>query len=114
MVQPLTWLAISVPVGWARPRSTTRWMDWMSIAWYSALRTRRSFSGFLPFTSEPGSSSRNWSRPRKMVRYSGPSSTCRVGVCLMRAKSCRLGSITKSISPDSSAAVRVASALMGV
>ena len=40
------------PVGCDWPRITWRWMASMSIAWYRALRTRRSLSGFFPFTFE--------------------------------------------------------------
>ena len=40
-------------------RMMLREMVSASMAWYRALRTRRSFNGFLPLTLEPGSSSRN-------------------------------------------------------
>ena len=84
------------------------------MAWYKALRTFTSLSGFLPLTLEPGNSSRCWSMPKKMVRFSTPSITFRLALLRKRAKSCGLGSSTKSTSPDSSAATRVASALMGL
>ena len=52
--------------------------------------------------------------PRKMVRISGPFSTCAFGLELTRAMSCSgTGSMT-STSPDSSAATRVASDPIGV
>jgi hypothetical protein len=41
-----------VPAGIAMPRIVVLRMPSMSIAWYSAWRTRLSFSGFLPFTLE--------------------------------------------------------------
>ena len=86
----------------------------MSMAWYKALRTLTSLSGFLPLTLEPGNSSRCWSMPKKMVRFSMPSITFRLALLRMRPRSCGLGSRMKSISPDSKAAARVASFLMGV
>ena len=85
-----------------------------SIAWYKALRTRTSFSGFLPLMFEPGNSSRNWSMPRKMVRFSTPSTTFKSGLARKRPKSWGVGSSTMSTSPDSKAATRVAADLMGV
>ena len=73
-----------------------------------------SLNGFLPLTLENSSSSRFWSMPRKMVRSSGPCSTVRLAAALTRSTSCSgTGSIT-SISPDSSAATRVASLPIGV
>ncbi|CFW35656.1 Uncharacterised protein [Bordetella pertussis] len=47
-----------------------------------------------------------------MVRYSLPSTT--LACWRRRSRSCAAGSSTKSISPDSSAAVRVAFCLIGV
>ena len=106
--------AIMVPVGLPRPRITFFSIAAMSTAWYSAWRTRLSFSGFLPLTLEPISSSRCWSKPRKMVRFSGPSMTLMLASRLMRSRSCTGGSTTMSTWPEMSAAERVAAALMGV
>ena len=73
-----------------------------------------SLKGFLPFTFENSSSSRVWSKPRKIVRSSGPVSTCALALALTRWMSCSgTGSIT-STSPESSAATRVASEPIGV
>ena len=47
--------------------------------------------------------------PMKMMRFSGPSMTFTPGVVRSRATSRGAGSSTKSISPDTSAASRVAS-----
>ena len=113
-VQPATCGATRVPVGWLRPRMVTRWSESLSIAWYSALRTRKSLSGFLPLMFDPGNSSRCWSIPKKMVRLSTPSITLRLALLRKRGKSCGLGSSMKSISPESMAATRVASDLIGV
>ena len=102
------------PVGLDMPRMVTRCSVALSMAWYSALRTRRSLSGFLPLTLLPGSSSRNWSRARYTVRFSTISNTLRAGLALRRPRSWMLVSRTMSTSPESSAAMRVASDLMGV
>jgi hypothetical protein len=40
---------VPVTIDW--PRIVVRWIAWMSIAWYSAWRTRRSFNGLRPRTS---------------------------------------------------------------
>ena len=101
------------PVGTEEPRITLLWIASMSIAWYIAWRTRTSLNGFLPFTFEYRSSSRYWSMPRKMVRFSLPSTTFALPPDCRRAMSCGGGSRTKSISPERSAATRVASALIG-
>jgi hypothetical protein len=53
----------------------TRWIALDVDRLVQRLAHRRSFSGFLPLTLEPGSSSRNWSMPKKMVRFSAPSIT---------------------------------------
>ena len=80
----------------------------MSIAWYSAWRTRLSLNGFLPLTFEYSSSSRAWSMPMKTMRFSRPSSTLHAGCLrLSLGTSCAGGSSTKSISPEISAAMRV-------
>ena len=50
--------------------------------------------------------------PRKMVRFSGPRLTLRLGVFSSRSMSCTGTSWTKSTSPESSAATRVASDLI--
>ncbi len=97
------------PVGLDIPRMDTRCSVAPSMAWYSALRTRRSFSGLLPLTLLPGSSSRNWSMARYTVRFSTISMTLRFGLALMRLRSWMLVSRTMSTSPDSNAAMRVAS-----
>ena len=102
------------PVGLDSPRIVTRCSAVVSMAWYSALRTRRSLSGFLPLMLLPGSSSRNWSSARYTVRFSTISITLSWGLALMRARSWMLVSRTMSTSPESSAAMRVASDLMGV
>ncbi|MNY22474.1 hypothetical protein D3C86_1560880 [compost metagenome] len=78
------------------------------------MRTRKSLSGFLALMLLLGSSSRNWSMARYTVRFSTISMTLRLGLALMRARSWMLVSRTMSTSPDSSAAMRVASDLMGV
>ena len=62
---------------------------------------------------EPTSSSRCWSMPRKMVRFSAPSITFMLALLRRRPRSCGLGSSTRSVSPDSSAARRVACDLIG-
>ena len=84
------------------------------MASYSALRTRMSLNGFLPFTLLYSNSSRDWSMPMKTMRFSGPSITFTPAVLRSRATSCGAGSRMKSSSPDSSAATRVGSLLMGV
>ena len=50
---------------------------------------------------------------KKMVRTSGPSATRMFGAARRRFMSCNGGSSTKSTSPDSSAATRVASEEIG-
>ncbi|MDT4854659.1 hypothetical protein FQZ97_889750 [compost metagenome] len=62
----------------------------------------------------PGNSLRNWSMPKKMVRFSMPSITLRFPSARTRGRSCGLGSNTKSTSPESNAAMRVATAFTGV
>ena len=52
------------------------------------------------------------SMPKKMVRFSGPKLTLRPGVFSSRSMSCTGTSCTKSTSPESSAATRVASDLI--
>ena len=105
--------AIIEPVGTASPRIVARWIASMSIAWYIAWRTRLSLNGFLPLTFVYGVSSRHWSKPKKMIRVSVPSAILICGFWRSRGMSCVGGSSTRSISPDSSAAARVASDLIG-
>ena len=102
-----------IAAGIDSPRMIVRWMPGRSTARFSALRTRTSLNGFLPLTLEPASSSENWSMPMKMVRTSWPSSTFRLVFWRSRATSWVGRSVTMSTSPDSSAATRVASALIG-
>lgn len=71
-------------------------------------------NGFLPLMLENNSSFRAVSKPRKMVRSSGPVSTSALPLELTRAISwIGTGSIT-STSPDSRAATRVAAEEIGV
>ena len=60
----------------------------ISMAWAKAWRTRTSLKGFLPLMFEYRSSSRTWSKPRKMVRASGPVSGRAPGALLRRSQSC--------------------------
>ena len=85
-----------------------------STARFSASRTRLSLNGFLPLTSLYFSSGLNWSSAMKMVRTSWPSSTLSLGSPRSRVTSCVGRSVTRSTSPDSSAATRVESDLIGV
>ena len=63
---------------------------------------------------ENSSSSRFWSMPRKMVRSSGPCMIFRLAFCASRAASCTGTGCIMSISPEISAATRVASLPIGV
>ena len=96
------------------PRMIVRWIALRSTAMFSARRTRTSLKGFLPFTSEYCSSLLCWSRPMKIVRTSWPSSTDSALFWRRRATSWVGRSVTMSTSPESRAAMRVASALIGV
>ena len=84
-----------------------------SIDMFRALRTRTSLKGLGPL--EPYFNSLEpWSTPIKMVRTSGPSSTDKAGVVRRRATSCVGKSVTMSTLPESKAAMRVGSDLIGV
>ena len=91
-----------------------RWMAARSMARLSASRTRLSANGFLPFTLLCLSSGLPMSGARKMVRTSGPFSTFRRLSRERRSRSCTGTSVSRSTSPASRAATRVASALIGV
>jgi hypothetical protein len=86
----------------------------MSTAWYSAWRTRLSFSGFLPLMLEPFQLVAELVEAEEDGAVLGPSMTWMLGSRLMRSRSCTGGSTTMSTWPESSAAERVAAALMGV
>ena len=103
-----------MPAGTDWPRITTRWIACRLIAMLTAWRTRTSANGFLPFTSDEASSGEPTSKPKKIVRFSGPSVTRRFGEAFSRSMSCTGTSCTTSTSPESSAATRVASCLMVV
>ncbi len=103
-----------IAAGMESPRIVTRLIASRSTATFSAFLTRMSLNGFLPLTLEYFSSGLNWSMPMKMVRTSWPSSTLSLGSLRRRATSCVGRSVTRSTSPESSAAMRVASALIGV
>ena len=47
-----------------------------------------SWNGFLPFTSDFSSSGRDWSKPKKIVRSSGPTASFRPWVWPIRSMSC--------------------------
>ncbi|MCY1232576.1 hypothetical protein D9M72_450740 [compost metagenome] len=102
-----------MPEGFDSPRITAALIASRSIARPMASRTFGSASGFLPFTSAYLSSFAPTFRPRKIERFSGPSVTRRRLSALSRPTSCAGRSCTKSTSPDSSAATRVAGDLIG-
>ena len=101
-----------MPAGTDCPRITTFLMASRSIVMFMACRTRLSAKGLRPLMSDDLSSGELTSMPKKMVRFSGPKLTLRPGVFSSRSMSCTGTSCTKSTSPDSSAAMRVASDLM--
>ena len=102
-----------IPDGIEAPRITAALIASRSIARWIASRTFGSASGFLPFTSAYFSSLAPTFRPRKIERFSGPSVTRSRLSALRRPTSCAGTSCTKSTSPDSSAATRVAGDLIG-
>ena len=57
---------------------------------------------------------KEWQPDQKMVRFSIPSTTLSLPSARTRGRSCGLGSSTRSTSPESSAAMRVATAFTGV
>lgn len=77
-------------------------------------REEFSLNGFFPLILEWPSSSRVWSIPRKIVRTSGPARTCDRGLALTRSWSLSGTGSVQSISPESSAATRVAELGIGV
>ena len=93
---------------------TTRLIASRSIACAKAARTRWSLNGFLPEPGMSSSSSRHWSMPRKMVRSSGPWRTSTLASASSRRTSWSGTGYIRSISPESSAATRVASLAIGV
>ena len=111
---PFTPGATMMAAGSDMPRMMLRLIASRSIATFNASRTRLSLNGFLPFTSEYFSSSLPWSRATKIVRTSWPSSTLSFDSLRNRATSGVGRSVSMSTSPDSSAATRVGSDLMGV
>src|ERR1043165_7901150 len=102
-----------MPPGIDIPRMVTGLIASRSTAMLSALRTRMSLNGFLPFTFEYLSSSLCWSIAMKMVRFSSPSSTLSFGSLRRRSTSCTGRSVTRSTSPERSAAPRVAAGVLG-
>ncbi len=104
----------TMPAGTDWPRITTRLTASRLIAMFIASRTRLSAKGFLPLTSELRSSVAPWFMPKKIVRFSGPERTTMPLAADRRSRSCTGGSSRKSISPESSAATRVAAERTGV
>ena len=104
---------MTLPVGTENPRITCMRIASISIACAMAWRTLTSLNGFLPLTLLYASSSRPWSMPRKMTRFSGPSMIFTRGSRFRRGMSCSGGSRTKEISPVINADMRVASDLIG-
>ncbi len=111
---PFTPGATMMPAGTDRPRIVARLMASRSMASDIASRTRLSLNGFLPVTLLPLSCSLPWSMPMKIVRVSLPSATFNFGSAFSRPTSCVGMSDSRSTSPDSSAATRVGSDLIGV
>ena len=83
------------------------------MAWATAWRTRMSLNGFFPPAFPYRRSSRKTSKAMYCTRSSPPSWTLSAGAARSLATSCVGGSSTKSTSPESSAASRVAFDLMG-
>ncbi|KAG1375643.1 hypothetical protein G6F59_018310 [Rhizopus arrhizus] len=106
-------VATSAPSGLAAPRMIFSLMALVSTASTTASRTLASLKGFLPFTSENSSSSRSWSMPMKMARASGAVSGLTPLASSRRFQSCTGTGCTRSISPEISAATRVASCVIG-
>ncbi len=103
-----------MPAGSDSPRIVFRLIASRSIAIDSASRTRLSLNGFLPLTSLYFSSGLYSSSAMKIVRTSWPSTIFSLPSLRSRATSCTGRSVSMSTSPDSSAATRVGSLLIGV